>query len=437
MPETPNAQASPHRRRRFWIMGIVAASIAAATALIALISFRHDVSPDQCAKLEQLKNISIAHLENGRHKEKRGAGQGSLAKADLGFAELAKKLPNDPLGARNLAITRLLELQEKSVEPSRALEAVDMALKLENDSAAVHLLAGQIALAADDQGRAVSEFGRAAELSPADASIWYSISRLWVDSPDEEDQKRGHEALGRAYQAAPDNLFLLASWLTAQARTDDPQAAQTLAQLRQILVAQPALAENVSKRGRLPNPLAYVDEALAAVEKGQWPAAQGRIRGMANVLKAETWSLNDLRRVDRDALEYVLHDFREPCQAAAAEGEAPAIDAKFSEFAAPQQLPSLIGVADIELADMNLDGELDVVVLRDNALEVYSRSGGKEWRTIFTAALPVKCAHFVLADLDQDDPEQPGTSAYTRRQAVGKSAPPAHENPSDAAQADL
>jgi len=156
MPETPNAQAMPHRRRRFWIMGIVVTAIVAATVLIALISFRHDVSPDQCAKLEQLKNISIAHLENGRHKEKRGAGQGSLAKADLGFAELAEKLPSDPLGARNLAITRLLELQEKSVEPSRALEAVEMALKLENDSATVHLLAGQIALAAEDQARAVS-----------------------------------------------------------------------------------------------------------------------------------------------------------------------------------------------------------------------------------------------------------------------------------------
>jgi len=437
MPETPNAQAMPHRRRRFWIMGIVVTAIVAATVLIALISFRHDVSPDQCAKLEQLKNISIAHLENGRHKEKRGAGQGSLAKADLGFAELAEKLPSDPLGARNLAITRLLELQEKSVEPSRALEAVEMALKLENDSATVHLLAGQIALAAEDQARAVSEFGRAAELAPADAAIWYSISRLWADSPDEEDQKRGHEALGRAYQSAPDNLFLLASWVTAQARAEDPQAAQTLAQLRQTLVAQPALAENVAKRGRLPDPLAYVDEALAAVEKGQWPAAQVPIRSLANVLKSETWSLNDLRRVDRDPLEYVLHDFREPCQAVVAEGETPTIDVKFSEFAAPQQLPSLIGVADIELADMNLDGELDVVVLRDNALDVYSRSGGKEWRTIFTATLPVKCAHFVLADLDQDDPEQPGTPAYTHRQAAGKSAPPAHENPSDAAKADL
>lgn len=436
MPETPNAQASPHRRRRLWIMGVVAISIVAATALIAVISFRHDVSPDQCAKLEQLKNISIAHLENGRHKEKRGAGQGSLAKADLGFAELAATLPSDPLGARNLAITRLLELQEKSVEPSRALEAADMALKLENDSAAVHLLAGQIALAADDKGRAVSEFSRAAELAPADASVWYSISRLWGASPDEEDEKREHEALGRAYQAAPENLFLLASWVTAQARAEDPQVAQTLAQLRQTLVAQPALAENVAKRGRLPDPLAYVDEALAAVEKGQWPAAQLLIRGLANVLKAETWSLNDLRRVDRDPLEYVLHDFREPCQATVAEGETPAIDVKFNEFAAPQQLPSLIGVADIELADMDLDGELDVVVLRDNAVEVYSRGDGKEWRTIVTAALPAKCAHFVLADFDQDDPEQPGTSAYARRQAAGKSAPAANKNPPGATQAD-
>jgi hypothetical protein len=403
-------------------VGAIAISLVAATVLVAFISFRHDVSPHQCARLEQLKNISIAHLENGRHKEKRGAGQGSLAKADAGFAELAAALPGDPLGARNLAITRLIELQEKSIEPSRAIEAAEMAIKLESDSAAVHLVAGQIALAADDKARAISELSRAAELAPADASIWFAISRLWADSQDESDQKRGNEALGRAYQAAPDNLFLLAAWATAQARQQDPQAIQTLSALRQTLVSQPALAESVSKRGRLPDPLAVIDEAAAAVEQNQWPAAQGRIRGLANVLKADTWSLNDLRRVDRDPLEYLLHDFREPCPAAGDGGETPAIEVKFNEFAAPQQLPPLIGVADIELADFNLDGELDVFLLRESAVEVYSRGGGKEWRPVATAALPVKCARFLLADLDQDDPEQPGSAAYARRQAAGKAS---------------
>jgi hypothetical protein len=106
MPETAGVLPSP--KRRFWIGAGVVLSIVAATLLAACVSFRRDLSPNECFKLEQLKNVSIAHLENGRHTEKRGAGQGDLAKADAGFAELAAKLPSDPLGPRNLAIAILL-----------------------------------------------------------------------------------------------------------------------------------------------------------------------------------------------------------------------------------------------------------------------------------------------------------------------------------------
>lgn len=427
MSETPNAHVSPNSRRRLWIACGIVVSIAAAVVLVAFISFRHDVSPDQCIKLEQLKNVSIAHVENGRHKEKRGSGQGSLAKADAGFAELAAKLPGDPLGARNLAITRLLELQDKSIAPQRALEAAEAALKLENDSAAVHLLAGRISQEAGDRVRANSEYDRAAELAPGDAAIWFALYRYWTDSPDEADQKRAYEALGRAYQAAPENLFLEAVFATEQVRAKDPQIVQTLARLRQTLASHPGLTENVSKHGRLADPLAYIDEAAAAIEKDQWPLAQSRVGGLANVIKAETWSLNDLRRVDRDPLEYLLHDFREPCEASLTEAESPAIAVKFNEYPASEQLPALLGLADIELADFDLDGELDVIVLRDSLVEVYSRTGGKEWRLIASATLPAVCSGLLVADLDQDDPDQPGTKAYVRRQAAGK--PAAGEGP--------
>ena len=432
MPETPNAQGSPTSRRRPWIIGAIAVTIVAATVLVAFISFRNDVSPEECARLEQLKNVSIGRLENGRHKEKRGAGQGSFEQAATGFAELAAAVPTDPLGTRNLAITRLLELKEKLIEPPLALEAVEKALERESDSATVHLLAGQIAHLADDDARAVSEFNRAAELAPGDAAIWFSIHRFWLDSPDEAEENRAHEALGRAYQAAPDNLFLLAAWASAQAQAKDPQIVETLGKLRQTLVSVPALAENISKHGRLPDPLAFLDEAMAAANNGQWPTAQGRIRGLANVIKSETWSLNDLRRVDRDPLDYVLFNFRELCPLNEADGETLALEVKFNELAAAEQPPPLLGVADIELADFDLDGELDLFVLRANALEVYSRGGGKEWRLIASATLPANCTRFLLADLDQDDPEQPGTAAYARKHAGEKSSKPVKDTESGA-----
>jgi tetratricopeptide (TPR) repeat protein len=372
MPE--NAGVSPSSKRRFWIAGGVILSIIAATVLIAVVSFRHDVSPNECIKLEQLKNVSIAHLENGRYKEKRGAGQGDLAKADAGFLELAEKLPADPLGPRNLAITRLLELQDKQIAPEGALEAADLLLKLENDSASAHLLAGQLAEAAHDKPRAAAEFAKASELAPTDADIWFRISRFWIESPDEADQTRGREALARAYQAAPDNLFLQQAWLSAQAEAHDPEMVQTLSQVRQLLAARPGLVDDLRKHARIADPLAFVDEALTAAEQGRPAVAEGRARQLANVIRAETWSLNDLRRVDRDPLEYILSDFQVPCDDKTLEVEAP-IEVKLVELAAPKQLPPLLGLQDISLADFDLDGRLDVIVLREALVEVYGRAG--------------------------------------------------------------
>lgn len=425
-----NHSDPPSSKRRWWIGGGICLAIIGATVLAAWLSLRRDVSPNECLKLEQLKNVSIAHLENGRHKEKRGIGQGELARADAGFAELAEKLPGDPLGPRNLAITRLLELREKLIPAESAVQAAEMMLRVEDQSPTAHLLAGQIALEAGDQARAVAEMARAAELAPNDASIWFAISRLGLESQEEADKKRGYEALGRAFQAEPDNLFLQAAWLTAQARAKDPQLGETLRAFKETLVSHPALVESLRKRGRIADPLAMIEQAQQAIGKNQWGAV-GSVLGLANVIRAETWSLNDLRRIDRDPLETIRHNFRVPCDDRSLAAETPPIEVKFNEFPAPLQLPPLLGVADVKLADLDLDGRLDVVALRETAVEIYGRpEGSGDWRPIAASPLPPGYARVLLADLDQDDPDQPGTEAYTRRHAAGKpKAGEANEKP--------
>jgi tetratricopeptide (TPR) repeat protein len=419
MPDT-NSSAPRSSNKRLWILGGILLASVGATVLVALISVRRDVSPDECLKLEQLKNISIAHLENGRHKEKRGIGQGELSRADDGFAELAKKLPNDPLAVRNLAITRLLELRDKQISPERAEQAAEQMLAMEERSPDAHLLAGYIAAEAGNQPRAVAELARAAELAPEDASIWYAISRLWTDSQDDAEKQRGYEALGRALRAEPDNLFLQAAWITAQARAKDPELAETLTALRETLASKPALNENLRKHGRISDPLALVDEAQEAVKSNQWAVA-GRVLGLANVIRAETWSLNDLRRVDRDPLEFIHYDFRTPCEDNRAAARTAPHEVKFNELPASQQLPPLLGVADARLADMDLDGLLDIVALRETSVEIYGRANvGSDWRPVASSPLPAGLTRLLLVDLDQDDPEQPGTSAYAQRGAAGK-----------------
>ncbi|HEX5500605.1 MAG TPA: VCBS repeat-containing protein, partial [Thermomicrobiales bacterium] len=183
---------------------------------------------------------------------------------------------------------------------------------------------------------------------------------------------------------------------------------ETLQALRQLLTSQPWLAENIRRRAAAADaadPLAWVDEASAAAKRGQWPAVQAPILALAAAVRDESWSLEDRRRVEPDPLEYAIYDFRDPCDDKNVD-ESPPIEVKLNELASPQQLPPLLGLNDIKLADFDLDGRLDVVALRETSIEVYGRAAGSdEWRAICRAALPASYRCLLLADLDQDDPE--------------------------------
>lgn len=410
MPDAHHAARATSSQRRWWIGGGICIAVVGATVLAALISLRRDLSPSECIKLEQLKSVAIAHLENGRYQQNRESRQGEWARAEAGFEELAQKLPGDPLGPRNLAITRLLELRASQVSAASALEAADLMLQLEDKSAPAHLLASQIALEADDHPRAVAELARAAELAPNDAAVWYAVSRLLLQSQDEAEKQRGYEALGRAYQAGPGNLFLLANWLAAQLRQRDPQLVDTLRALRETLNRHPVLIDQLRRGGPIADPLAAVDRALQAVEKQQWEQAAEAL-ALAEALRAANGTLPDRRQVDQDPLVLVRHEFLVPCRDRVAVAESEPIEVKFNELPAPLQLPPLLDVADVKLADFDLDGRLDVVVLRETALEIYSRPQRQgDWRRIAASPLPAGFSRLLLADLDQGNPRRSQTA---------------------------
>ena len=402
MPDAQHDARAPSSQRRWWIGGGICIAVLGATVLAALISLRRDLSPIECVKLEQLKSVAIAHLENGRYQQKRENGQGELRRAEAGFEELSQKLPGDPLGPRNLAVTRLLELREKLTSAASALEAADLMLRLESKSASAHMLAAQIALEAGDQPRAVAELARAAELAPNDAAVWYAVSRLWQGSEDEAEKQRGYEALGRAFDAQPGNLFLLASWLAAQARRRDPQLSETLQTLRETLNRHPVLIEQLQRGGRIADPLSAVDRALRAVEQQHWEQAAESLT-LAETLRAASWTLSDERQIDQDPLVLLRHEFRVPCRDRIAVAEPEPIEVNFNEFPVSLQLPPLLGVVDVRLADFDLDGRLDVVVLRETVLEIYGRPRQQEdWRRIAASPLPPGFSSVLPADLNDD-----------------------------------
>ncbi|HUY36236.1 MAG TPA: FG-GAP-like repeat-containing protein [Pirellulales bacterium] len=410
------SQVPPSGRRLWTIAAAVVVILVGVVMLISWFSLRNDVSPQEARRLESLKNIAVARLENQDLK-------GMLA--DASFVEIADRLRDEPLGPRNLAITRLLELHEKLIEPAAARAAADRMLKVETSSVAALLLAGRIAKESDDEQRAFSLFSRAAELAPDDASAWYDLYQLGIASRDETVRQTGQDALGQAHRIAPTNLFLLGNWISEQADRQDSQIQQSLKTLRRTLEGMPGLVENVRKetRGAIADVLRYTDETLAAAARNEWPEVRRRANFLKRVILSQTWSKSDQRRVDKNHLEFVLHDFarlRGHDDAPDTDDDEP-IAVSFAEFPAPWSLPELPGIADLELADFDLDGKLDLIVLREAIVEVYGRRDAPEgWRRIAECPVPPGFRRLLVADLDQDNPFQPGTRAHHDRLEAAK-----------------
>ncbi|MBT6153419.1 MAG: hypothetical protein HOH82_01870, partial [Planctomycetaceae bacterium] len=352
-----------------------------------------------------LKNRGIGFLENGDYEQ-----------ADAAFSKLAEQLPGEPLGRRNLAISRLLAIdkslgsghtpEEADAAIAKASAAVDDLLKLEPDDAISHLLAAEFAEKSKDRARHADELSAAAELAPKDASVQFKLYAALQYSDDETQRQRAHAALRAAAEFAPENIFILTQWLSVQASAEDPNIADSLKRARRILSP---FAAGIEVRARF-NVVDAIDKCLAAIETEDWSVVIRNTAGIGNVVRPEPMSHIDRSRIDPHLLEYVIFDFIYifydeldlPPPAAS-----PAIDVKFSD--AGESLPKLAGVRDLELADFDLDGDLELIVLADAKLSVWKRDAESEaWKSITSFELgPGGARGFVVADLDRDNKETP------------------------------
>ncbi|HEV3024184.1 MAG TPA: VCBS repeat-containing protein, partial [Pirellulales bacterium] len=170
--------------------------------------------------------------------------------------------------------------------------------------------------------------------------------------------------------------------------------------------------------GSIPDALAYLDETLAAAEEDDWAEVVGHAFFLKNTVLPEAWSRSDMRRIDRNVLDFVLYEFSSACRPASHEvPDSRPVAVAFKEFA--PQLPPLANVVDLELADFDLDGSLDVIVLRESAVEVYVRADdGAKWRRLTSVAIASGFDRLLVADLDQDNPYEVGTKANKELQAA-------------------
>lgn len=426
------------RKSRVWHWVAVATIVVCVTAFVVFkgrpIGNEND-GPGRNAAIDAeralaLKNDAIALMENW---------QFDLATQKL--TELETLVPDEPLTRRNLAIASVLAVSPDAIDKSRereayergysrAVAAVEKLLAAEPELPIAHLLAARLAEHREEFSKAVEHLERAAQLSngaPAFEAEVYLASRLGQDPALEA---RGIAALKRAAKANPDNLWMLSELVVAQAADKDAETKATLTRLREI--SQP-FVEFIQQHYRV-NILDLNDKAIAAVEQQDWNAVMRNARVVSNLLRPSIATKLDLRKVLKHPLEYVLSDFspewhKQHDVATKPESVATApIEVTFAEADAADQLPPLAGIRDVKIADFDLDGRWDVIVLLNGQVIVFGQpdSSAKpeaRWQTLCEAVVPSGLTKLVAADLDRDTEETPDGHRFIGQ----RTAPPAEK----------
>jgi len=395
------------------VVATVAATLAAGGAWygIHLRGERREAEADRRAKLVSLKNLAIGRLENAEAFE---GGLRLAAEAATAFEEIAKARPDLPLGPRNLAVARLVTLAgggdrgripaagQGPTEPragaSEALAAVEALKRIEPDSVTTSVITARVAAVVGDFDAARAELEKAGKQAPDEAWVWYERYRLDRHAADEPVRDAAENALGRAYKAAPRNLWVVREWLGVLADRRSDRFTEVIDVAKEAIGP---IAEGIEQRAGT-NVLDLLDDAQAAAERGDWHAAAGAARQFANATAHEGLALSDKREVDRSALEFAAIDF--PPEFYEEVGlrrlAAPApIEVAYSasRFGFPDPAEKFDPLTDAALADFDLDGDLDVMSLSDGRLEVAFRgqAGG-------SAAVSRNFTRFLAADLDAD-----------------------------------
>jgi hypothetical protein len=394
------------------IVGLIVAGVAAIVVLRSRPIGNEKLEIVDVVRAVELKNDAIALMENWRF---------DLSAEKL--SELETLVPNDPLVRRNRAIAAVLAVSPEGIDKTREREAFDRGLIRATDAVAkllaaepelpiAHLLAARLAEQNGEFRTGIDHLEKGAKLSNGAATIEVEVYLASQRGQDPELEARGLAALQRAAKAHTDNLWLLSESLIAQVNGHQDEAKATLAHLRET--SQP-FVEFVQQHYRV-NLLDLIDKAAAAVEEKNWDVAIRNARIVVNVLRPEIATKLDLKRVVKHPLEYVLFDFSsewhqqhvEATKSSQSVAAAP-IEVTFTEADAADQLPPLAGIRDVKIADFDLDGRWDVIVLLNGQVIVYGQSDDPKsrWVTLCEAVVPSGLTKLVAADLDRDTEETP------------------------------
>ena len=356
------------------------------------------LTESQVRDLQTHKLRGIARLENKKTVE-----------AEAEWQAIEKLLPNEPLVARNRAIGWVLTIEagdlsdEAFAEAEHALAALQ---KSEPKSYVAPWLAGRVLVKGKDRpGReplaelklAAEQFEQAMALAPDLLVPAFELRQATKRSGDELLEEVSQRALARCYELEPDNLFVALDALEAFAEKQDARAVEVAERLQRIIAP---LNAGILRRSRI-DAVDFLDKVLAELKQSQYRKAQA-LASRLGFLRSEDVAQSDLRRGQSNPLEEIVLEFQSR-ELAVATAAAPApIPVALVADREHSPATDVTDAHQVQLADLDLDGQLDLVVLRPGQLSVWLRRDA-QWQEVMSYKLAGDMREFLLADLDRDD----------------------------------
>lgn len=414
---SPTPAAPRPHRRHLW--GILAATV----VLIGFLVLRRPRQEPNPVTLPPTLSFTTEELRllyadrNAAIGEIEGAlGAGNLTAALGLLEEIERRLPGDrfPQQNRAVALVMALQVQDKPtsprVSPDDVLAELDLLKQAEPTNPVPWLLAAHVAEKSGDGEQLLVQGRKAAELAPQDPVAWYALAKAGdylADDDPARDECR--QALAKALDLDPENSHLLRLQAKTLAYARDPAVIPVL----ERLASQTALLDLVRRTdGAKGDPRELIDAAIDAARKEDWSTAAVSAERLGNIIMRQDWVRSDLRRLEPNPLNYIALDFQTAVESPAI----PLPPLAVPQFAPSKKLPPLAGLASatpatplqLELADVDSDGRLDLLVLAEKSLQIFTQ-GDAGWRPLLEHPLSGQFTRLLIADLDRDESpkEQP------------------------------
>ncbi|TWT61585.1 FG-GAP repeat protein [Rubinisphaera italica] len=364
------------------------------------------INSSQLPELLKLRQRSIAYLENQLPED-------AIPLLD----EIASRFPAEEAFAqhnRAVGLTLQLELENAEANPSKfaaqisATERqIESVISTDPENAIPYLLLSRVYKIKGNVPEQIAAAINATKRSKNNPSVWFELFRARSESNTQSDELvKSLEALEQVIAFAPDNVWALLQVLNYQSQLHHREIIVSLSRIEDMIAP---FANGIEQRTRL-NPLKLIPDILAAVTSENWDVVIRQCRLLGNILRPEEIAQSDRMILMPNTLEFIRTRYSETTEAMILSQPLnipKAIDVRFSTEQI--ELPKNLGeLKRVEIADMDLNGSYEIVMLTDNQLTVMEPEiGGKIGNVIASTKIDAGYSNFILADLDQDsDPNR-------------------------------